>query len=95
MRYSIGLREANHHLAKHIKAVEEGHEVIITRRGQPVARLTRDLGTDRTKDPKWQAAYQRMLHLMVRRLATGGDLHWTRDEIYERVARVSPLTPMS
>ena len=40
MRYSIGLREANHHLAKHIKAVEEGHEVIITRRGQPVARLT-------------------------------------------------------
>ena len=50
MRYSIGLREANHHLAKHIKAVEDGHEVIITRRGQPVARLTRDLGTGRTKD---------------------------------------------
>lgn len=34
MRYTIGLREANHHLAKHIKAVEEGHEVIITRRGR-------------------------------------------------------------
>ena len=61
MRYTIGLREANHHLAKHIKAVEEGHEVIITRRGQPVARLTRDLGTDQTRDPKWQAAYERML----------------------------------
>ena len=30
MRYTIGLREANHHLAKQIKAVEEGHEVIIT-----------------------------------------------------------------
>jgi hypothetical protein len=24
MRYTIGPREANHHLAKHIKAVEEG-----------------------------------------------------------------------
>jgi antitoxin (DNA-binding transcriptional repressor) of toxin-antitoxin stability system len=84
MRYTIGLREANHHLAKHIKAVEEGHEVIITRRGHPVARLTRDLGTDRTKDPEWQAAYERMLHLMETAPVTGGDLHWTRDELYER-----------
>lgn len=84
MRYTIGLREANHHLAKHIKAVEEGHEVIITRRGQPIARLTRDLGTDRTKDPKWQAAYQRMLKLMADAPRTQGELHWTRDEIYDR-----------
>ncbi len=83
MRYSIGLREANHHLAKHIKAVEEGHEVIITRRGQPVARLTRDLGTDRTKDPKWQAAYQRMLRLMSEGSPLEG-IRMTRDEIYDR-----------
>ena len=53
MRYTIGLREANHHLAKHIKAVEEGHEVIITRRGHPVARLTHELGNGRTQDPEW------------------------------------------
>ena len=83
IRYSVGLREANHHLAKHIKAVEEGHEVIITRRGQPVARLTRDLGTDRTKDRHWQAAYQRMLQLMREGLPLGG-VRMTRDEIYER-----------
>jgi antitoxin (DNA-binding transcriptional repressor) of toxin-antitoxin stability system len=84
MRYTVGLREANHHLAKHIKAVEEGHEVIITRRGQPVARLTRDLGTDRTKDPEWQAAYERMLRLMETAPVTGGDLQWTRDDLYAR-----------
>jgi prevent-host-death family protein len=60
MRYTIGLGEANHHLAKHIKAVEEGHEVIITRRGRAVARLTPELGDDRTQDPEWQAAYERM-----------------------------------
>ena len=59
MRHIVGVREANHHLAKHIKAVEERHKVVITRRGQPVARLTRDLGTDRGKDPKWQAANSR------------------------------------
>jgi prevent-host-death family protein len=84
MRYTIGLREANHHLAKHIKAVEEGHEVIITRRGQPVARLTADLGADKTKDPKWQAAYRRMLQLMAAAPRVEGELRWTRDEIYER-----------
>ena len=84
MRYTIGLREANHRFAKHIKAVEEGHEVIITRRGQPVARLTRDLGTDKPKDAKWWAAYNQMLHLMETAPVTGGDLRWTRDELYER-----------
>jgi antitoxin (DNA-binding transcriptional repressor) of toxin-antitoxin stability system len=83
MRYTIGLREANHHLAKHIKAVEEGHEVIITRRGQPVARLTRNLEVDRSRDPEWQAAYDKMLRLMDQGLPLGG-VRWTREEIYER-----------
>jgi antitoxin (DNA-binding transcriptional repressor) of toxin-antitoxin stability system len=83
VRYTIGLREANHHLAKHIKAVEEGHEVIITRRGRPVARLTHELGADRTRDPEWQAAYERMLKLMAEGLPLGGS-RMTRDEIYER-----------
>jgi prevent-host-death family protein len=90
MRYTIGLREANRHLAKHIKAVEQGHEVIITRRGRPVARLTADVGVDidvgvdKTKDPKWQAAYERMLRLMKTAPLRGGGVKWTRDEIYER-----------
>jgi prevent-host-death family protein len=51
MRYTIGLREATQQLAKHVRAAEEGHEVIITRRGRPVARLTADLDRDRTRDP--------------------------------------------
>jgi antitoxin (DNA-binding transcriptional repressor) of toxin-antitoxin stability system len=57
--------------------------VIITRRGQPVARLIRDLGTDRTNDPEWQAAYQRMLQLMKEGLPLGS-VRMKRDEIHER-----------
>ena len=83
MRYTIGLREANHHLAKHIKAVEEGHEVIITRRGRPVARLTHDLASERSQDLEWQAAYDRMVRLMEEGLPLGG-VRMTRDQIYER-----------
>ncbi len=83
MRYTIGLREANHRLAKHIKAVEEGHEVIITRRGRPVARLTADVGLDKASDPAWQAAYERMVRMMAEGLPLGG-IRMKRDEIYER-----------
>ena len=39
MIHQIGIREANQHLSRYIAAVERGEEVIITRRGQPVARL--------------------------------------------------------
>ena len=84
MRYTIGLREANHHLAKHIKAVEEGHEVIITRRGHPVARLTHDVGAAKVRGAKWWAAYERMLQLMANAPRSQGELRWTRDEIYDR-----------
>ena len=84
MRYTIGLREANHHLAKHIKAVEEGHEVVITRRGRPVARLTQEPGAGKIRDAKWWAAYERMLRLMAEAPVREGALRWTRDEIYDR-----------
>ena len=84
MRYTIGLREANHHLAKHIKAVEEGHEVVITRRGRPVARLTAEPGAAKIRDAKWWAAYDRMLQLMAEAPRIEGELQWTREEIYER-----------
>jgi prevent-host-death family protein len=89
MRYTIGLREANHHLAKHIKAVEEGHEVIITRRGRPVARLTAEVGDDLARNPEWQAAHERMVRLMAEGLPLGG-IRVKRDEIYERRSATDP-----
>ncbi|MBK6974812.1 MAG: type II toxin-antitoxin system prevent-host-death family antitoxin [Sterolibacteriaceae bacterium] len=33
--------EANQHLSRYIEAVERGEEVIITRRGKPVAKIVR------------------------------------------------------
>jgi prevent-host-death family protein len=33
----LGLREANQHFSKAIKAVREGKEVILTERGKPIA----------------------------------------------------------
>lgn len=39
MKQQISLREANQHLSRYIDAVEQGDEIIITRRGKPVAKL--------------------------------------------------------
>jgi len=40
MKQLVTIRKANQHLSRYIDAVQEGGEVIITRRGLPVARLT-------------------------------------------------------
>lgn len=36
----LGLREANHHFSKAIKAVRAGKEVVLTERGRPIAVIT-------------------------------------------------------
>jgi prevent-host-death family protein len=36
----LGLRDANHHFSRAIKAVRAGKEVVLTERGQPIAVIT-------------------------------------------------------
>jgi antitoxin (DNA-binding transcriptional repressor) of toxin-antitoxin stability system len=39
--YEVGIRELHDRLSEHLDRVEHGAEVVVTRRGKPVARLTR------------------------------------------------------
>ncbi len=39
MQICASFREANQHVSRYVRAVEQGHVVVITRRGGPVARL--------------------------------------------------------
>lgn len=39
-KQQVSLREANQHLSRYVAQVEKGGEILITRRGRPVARLT-------------------------------------------------------
>jgi len=59
---SVGLAEAKAHLSALLDAVEAGDEVVIPRRGQAVARLIPDRGTDRPADPSAWGARLRRLH---------------------------------
>lgn len=78
----ISLREANQHLSQYIEAVEQGDEVIITRRGQPIARLlpipkTRRLSRDQ------QVTWQRLFNQMTQGFKLGGK-KFNRDAAHER-----------
>jgi prevent-host-death family protein len=44
--YEVGVRALHDRLSEHLEAVEGGAEVLVTRRGQPIARLSAVNDTD-------------------------------------------------
>ncbi|MBI2834728.1 MAG: type II toxin-antitoxin system prevent-host-death family antitoxin [Acidobacteria bacterium] len=50
----LGLREANQHFSKAIKAVRAGEEVVLTERGRPIA-VIRPVRTEDAEDTALQA----------------------------------------
>ena len=71
MERQISLREANQHLSRYVDAVQQGHEIIITRRGHPVARLV-GMTCQKVLSPDQQAARKRSLERMQRGYSLGG-----------------------
>jgi len=63
MQQQIPIRDVNQHLSRYIDSVENGSDIIITRRGKPVARLTA-ITEPQTLSRKQQAARQRTLARM-------------------------------
>lgn len=78
MKQQISLREANQHLSRYIEAVERGDEIIITKRGKPVARLAKVVEETRLT-PEKEAALQALFGMG---LQTDGKT-FTREEIYD------------
>jgi prevent-host-death family protein len=39
-RYEVGVRELHDRLSEHLERVERGGQVVVTRRGRPIARLS-------------------------------------------------------
>jgi len=78
----ISIREANQHLSRYIEAVHQGHEIIITRRGQPVARLV-GVTNKTLLSVEQQEARKRSLERMCRGYPLAGQ-PVRRDELYER-----------
>ena len=48
--YEVGVRELHDRLSEYLKRVERGAEIMVTRRGQPIARLSAIDGADPLED---------------------------------------------
>ena len=78
---TVSAREANQSFSKLLGEAAGGEEVVITKRGKPVARLV-PVG-NRGSDEERQRAIERMVKRMRRGIDLGGR-PFTRDEMHER-----------
>ena len=83
MQRSVSAREANQQFSRVLREVEAGAEIVVTRRGQPVARIVpAQPPGERHLTPEQEAAHARTMA----RLRKGGDLgggKFNRDELYD------------
>lgn len=79
---TVSAREANQSFSKLLQTVVEGEEVVITRRGKPVARLTPIEGIARDADR--EAEIDRIIAQFREGVDLGEPVSWTRDELYGR-----------
>ena len=82
MTKTMTLREANQSFARCIREVEAGEEIVITRNGTPVARLT-PVSKRRVLTPEQQAAWERLKAAMDKGWDIG-DGRLDRDALHER-----------
>lgn len=79
---SVSAREANQSFSRLLGEVEGGNDVIITRRGKPVAVLSAYRAPAMT--PERQAAVARAIALLDNAPRLGTARRFTRDEMHER-----------
>ena len=82
MSKTVTLRDANQNFAKYVREVQAGEEIVITRRGEPVAKLL-PVPRKRVLTPEQQAARRRALARMKKGWDLG-DWKIPREEIYDR-----------
>ena len=78
----VTAREANQHFARILSAVEAGEQVVISKRGKPVAVMS---PYKPAQDAEHQAAVAEFLALLNKPLISAKDFRtYSRDEMHER-----------
>ena len=78
----VSAREANQHFAKVLSAVEAGEQVVISKRGKPVAVMS---PYKPALDAEHQAAVEHLKAVMDEPVELGAPFRtFTRDEMHER-----------
>jgi len=82
MKQLITIREANQHLSRYVNDVQNGGEIIITRRGLPVAKLSAVLESTELTDNQIKAR-KRSLGRMRKGYPLGETMQ-SREALHER-----------
>ena len=78
---TVSAREANQSFAQLLKSAEAGEEIVVTKRGKPVARLT---PYQKRSDAERQMARAELLEMLREARDLGYTDPGTRDEMHER-----------
>ena len=82
MQEIVSIRDANQHLSRYLERVEQGAEIIITRRGKPIARVLPMESRPHLSDAQ-RVARERLRERMERGYALGG-ARVDRETLHER-----------
>lgn len=83
MQRSVSAREANQHFSRILRDVEAGAEIVVTRRGQPVARIVPASSSgERRLTAEQEAAHARSMERLRKGWLLGGG-RFSRDELYD------------
>lgn len=85
MERSVSAREANQQFSRILRDVEAGVEFLVTRRGQPVARI---VPAHPPRERELTSEQEAALERTRRRLEKGWDLNvgkFNRDELYDEI----------
>jgi prevent-host-death family protein len=80
---SVSAREANQQFPRILRDVEAGAEIVVTRRGQPVARIVpAQSSRERRLTPEQEAAHARSMARLRKGWVLGGG-RFSRDDLYD------------
>lgn len=82
MKQIVSLREVNHHLAQYIHSVEKGNELVITRRGKPIAMMV-PLKNVTQLTRQQQKSRKNLFSIMEKGLSLKGET-FSRASLHER-----------
>lgn len=82
MKQLVSLREFNHNLAQYIHSIEQGNEVIVTRRGKPIVEMTPFKKVSQLTRQQ-QKARKNLSSIMKNGLSLKGKV-FSRDSLHER-----------
>ncbi|MBM3535170.1 MAG: type II toxin-antitoxin system prevent-host-death family antitoxin [Alphaproteobacteria bacterium] len=79
---TVSARDANQQFSKLLAEAESGKDVVITKRGRPVAQLVAYRGKKYEKDRK--AALADLMKLLDKGVDLGEGYRFNRDDLYDR-----------